>query len=181
MLRKRESMVKADLVTGFLGAGKTTFIRGYAAYLLDQGEKVCILENDYGAINVDRMLFNGMDDRRLGVEAVAGGCDYDCHRRRFRTKLITLAMLGYTRVIVEPSGVFDVDEFFDILREDPLERQYEIGSVLTVVDADLEDGFSEAGDYLLASQTAPAAMSFSIFCLPLNPSCFSTSISTGSP
>ena len=33
-------MVKADLITGFLGAGKTTFIRKYVTYLLSQGEVV---------------------------------------------------------------------------------------------------------------------------------------------
>ena len=35
-------MVQVDLITGFLGAGKTTFLRRYAAYLAGQGERVCI-------------------------------------------------------------------------------------------------------------------------------------------
>ena len=149
-------MVKADLITGFLGAGKTTFIRKYVTYLLGQGEKVCILENDYGAINVDMMLLSDLKGKNLGIEMVAGGCDYDCHRRRFRTKLITMAMLGYSRVIIEPSGIFDVDEFFDILHEDPLDRRYEIGSVLTIVNADLEENFTPGTDYMLASQCSQA-------------------------
>ena len=149
-------MVKVDLITGFLGAGKTTFIRKYVSYLLDQGEKICILENDHGAINVDMMLLSDLRSDRLGIEMVAGGCDYDCHRRRFRTKLITMAMLGYDRVLIEPSGIFDVDEFFDILHEDPLDRRYEIANVLTIVSADLEEDLSEEADYLLASQAAQA-------------------------
>ena len=49
-------MVQVDLITGFLGAGKTTFLRRYAAYLVEQGHNVCILENDFGAVNVDAML-----------------------------------------------------------------------------------------------------------------------------
>ena len=49
-------MVQVDLITGFLGAGKTTFLRRYAAYLVAQGHNVCILENDFGAVNVDAML-----------------------------------------------------------------------------------------------------------------------------
>ena len=149
-------MVKVDLITGFLGAGKTTFIRKYVSYLLDQGEKICILENDHGAINVDMMLLSDLRSDRLGIEMVAGGCDYDCHRRRFRTKLITMAMLGYDRVLIEPSGIFDVDEFFDILHEDPLDRRCEIANVLTIVSADLEENLSEEADYLLASQAAQA-------------------------
>ena len=149
-------MVKVDLITGFLGAGKTTFIRKYVSYLLQQGEKICILENDHGAINVDMMLLSDLRSDRLGIEMVAGGCDYDCHRRRFRTKLITMAMLGYDRVLIEPSGIFDVDEFFDILHEDPLDRRCEIANVLTIVSADLEEDLSEEADYLLASQVAQA-------------------------
>ena len=49
-------MTKIDLVTGFLGAGKTTFIYHYVDYLLNQGKKVGIIENDFGPINVDMML-----------------------------------------------------------------------------------------------------------------------------
>ena len=49
-------MVKIDLITGFLGAGKTTFIKEYASYLLRQGLNIGILENDFGAVNVDMML-----------------------------------------------------------------------------------------------------------------------------
>ncbi|MCR4895392.1 MAG: GTPase (G3E family) [Lachnospiraceae bacterium] len=148
-------MVQADLVTGFLGAGKTTFIRKYAMHLIARGHRVCILENDYGAINVDMCLLSDLKSDALGLEMVAGGCDYDCHRRRFKTKLITIAMLGYDRVIIEPSGIFDVDEFFDILHEDPLDQRYRIGNVITVVRPGTRDGSPEA-DYLLASQAANA-------------------------
>ena len=49
-------MVQVDLITGFLGAGKPTFLRRYAAYLVAQGHNDCILENDFGAVNVDAML-----------------------------------------------------------------------------------------------------------------------------
>ena len=49
-------MVKIDLITGFLGSGKTTFIKKYAKYLIDQGLNIGILENDFGAVNVDMML-----------------------------------------------------------------------------------------------------------------------------
>ena len=46
-------MVTIDLITGFLGSGKTTFIKRYAKYLMDQGMNIGILENDFGAVNVD--------------------------------------------------------------------------------------------------------------------------------
>ena len=137
-------MVKIDLITGFLGSGKTTFIKKYAKYLIDQGLNIGILENDFGAVNVDMMLLQDIAGEKCTLEMVAGGCDKDCHRRRFRTKLIAMGMCGYDRVLIEPSGIFDMDEFFDTLREEPLDQWYEIGNVIAVVDAKLPDEMSEA-------------------------------------
>ncbi len=149
-------MVKIDLITGFLGSGKTTFIKKYAKHLIDSGANIGILENDYGAVNVDMMLLKDLEGENCELEMIAGGCDAECHRRRFRTKLIAMGMCGYDRVIVEPSGIYDVDEFFDVLRDDPIDRWYEIGNVITVVDAKLEPELSDQADYLLASEAANA-------------------------
>ena len=49
-------MIKIDLITGFLGSGKTTFIKKYIKYLSGQNQKIAVIENDYGAVNIDRML-----------------------------------------------------------------------------------------------------------------------------
>ena len=136
-------MIKIDLITGFLGSGKTTFIRKYVKHLTDKGLKIGILENDYGAVNVDAMLLQDILGDKCELEMVAGGCDADCHKRRFKTKLIAMGMQGFDRVLVEPSGVFDMDEFFDTLHEDPLERWYQIGNVITIVDAHLELDYSK--------------------------------------
>lgn len=151
-------MIKVDLITGFLGAGKTTFLKKYAKYMMDYGQRICILENDYGAVNVDMLLLQDMESDQCGLEMVSGGCDADCHRRRFKTKLISMGMSGYDRVLIEPSGIFDVDEFFDVLYEEPLDRWYEIGNVIAVVDAKLEEDLSEKSDYLLASEAANAGL-----------------------
>ena len=122
-------MVQVDLITGFLGAGKTTFLRRYVAYLTAQGHHVCILENDFGAVNVDAMLVQD---------------------------LISMAMRGFDRVVVEPSGIFDVDEFFDVLRDEPLDRWYTLGNVFAVVDALLPETLSPQAEYILASEAASA-------------------------
>ena len=151
-------MVKIDLITGFLGSGKTTFIRKYASYLMSQGQNIGILENDYGAINVDMMLLSDLRGDNCELEMVSGGCDRDCHRRRFKTKLISMGMCGYDRVLIEPSGIFDMDEFFDTLHEEPLDRWYEIGNVITIVDAKLESNLSMQADYVLASEAANAGL-----------------------
>ena len=179
-------MIKIDLITGFLGSGKTTFLKKYARHCLKKGEHVAVLENDFGAVNVDMMLLQELEQEGCELEMVAGGCDYDCHKRRFKSKLISMGMMGYDRVIVEPSGIYDVDEFFDTIHEDPLDSWYEAGNVFAVVDVqtlfatmdkktrdtaadskslqDSADANSIYGpitsddEYLLASETAEAGL-----------------------
>ncbi|HAT89673.1 MAG TPA: GTPase (G3E family) [Roseburia sp.] len=149
-------MVKIDLITGFLGSGKTTFLRKYASHLIAQGQNIGILENDFGAVNVDMMLLGDLRGDNCELEMISGGCDTDTHRRRFKTKLISMGMCGYDRVIVEPSGIYDVDEFFDTLYEEPLDGWYQIGNVITVLDSNLEEDLPEGAEFLLASQAANA-------------------------
>ncbi len=149
-------MIKIDLITGFLGSGKTTFIKKYAEYLMNKGYRIGILENDFGAVNVDMLLLQQLQGDNCELETVAGACDADCHKRRFKTKLIAMGMSGYDRVIVEPSGIFDTDEFFDTLREEPLDKWYEIGAVITIADAELDMELSGQSEYIFASQLANA-------------------------
>lgn len=148
-------MIQVDLITGFLGAGKTTFIKRYAKSYIDLGQKICILENDFGAVNVDMMLLQDLG-KQCELEMIAGGCDAQTHIRRMKTKLISMGMRGFHRVIVEPSGIFDVDEFFDLLHEEPLNQWYEIGNVMTLVDANIDKSLSRHSRYILTSQLADA-------------------------
>ena len=147
-------MTKIDLITGILGSGKTTFIRKYAAHLLSKGLRIAILENDFGAVNVDMMMLSDLSSDNCELAMITGGGDPDCHKRRFKTQLISLGMQHFDRVMIEPSGIFDIDEFFDTLYESPLDRWFEIGSVITVIDAQTEDILPEQYEYLFASEAA---------------------------
>lgn len=151
-------MTKIDLITGFLGSGKTTFLKLYAKHLVEAGENIGILENDYGAVNVDMMLLSELEGDHCELEMVASTNHNDCHKRRFKSKLISMGMLGYDRVIVEPSGIYDIDEFYDVLREDPINRMYEIGNVISIVDVNLEDNLSSQSEYFLASEIATSGI-----------------------
>ena len=146
-------MIKIDLITGFLGSGKTTFLKQYATHLIEKGNRVGILENDYGPINVDLMLLNDLRGDKLEIEMISGGCDIDCYKRRFKTKLIQMAMSGYTRVIVEPSGIFDTDLFYDLVYEEPLDNLYEIANVITIFDSNMKSE-DETTRFLLGNQLA---------------------------
>lgn len=149
-------MIKLDLITGFLGAGKTTFIKKYAKYLAMAGEKICIIENDFGAINVDMVLLKELEEDGINLEMVVGGDGKEAHKRRLKTKLISMAMMDYDRVIIEPSGIFDIDEFFDLLYEDPIDRFYEASNVIAIVDSRLKANLSKQARYILMSEIADA-------------------------
>ena len=148
-------MIRLDLVTGFLGAGKTTFLKRLIPQLAAAGEKIALLISDYGAVNIDRLFLEEELEGLCDVEMVVAG-DFDSHRRRYKTKLIALAMQGYDRVMVEPSGVYDVEEFFDVLHEEPLDQWYVAGTVMAVVDAGLPEELTEESEYLLMAQAAEA-------------------------
>ncbi len=155
-LKGEKRMVKIDLITGFLGAGKTSFIKKYCRQLLQKEQRLGIIESDYGAINIDLMLLQDLEKDGCDLEMVIGGNSPKDHQRRLRSKLISMAMLGYNRIIVEPSGIYDVDDFFDLLHEEPLDRWYEIGNVITLLDARLDLPLSEASSYMLVSQATAA-------------------------
>ena len=109
-------MIQVDLITGFLGSGKTTFIKQYAKKLMEAGLNIGILLNDYGAVNVDRMLLSDLSGQQCDLDMVAGG------------------------------------------KEEPLDRWYQPGNVIAIVEAGLSDGLSETSDSFLASQIAHAGM-----------------------
>ena len=153
---RNKTMVKIDLITGFLGSGKTTFIKEYAKYLLGKGERICIIENDYGAVNIDMVQLQELLSDNCNLEMIVGGDGQEAHRRRFRTKLISMGMSGYDRVIIEPSGIYDVDEFFDVLYDEPLDRWYEIGNVISIVDAASVGELRGISRYLFMSEIACA-------------------------
>ena len=116
-------MVQVDLITGFLGAGKTTFLRKYAAYLVAQGHSVCILENGFGAVNVNTMLVQDLLGERCEIETISGGCDCDTHQRRMRTKLISMAMRGFDRVLASEAAnagavVFSRSQLADVAQRE---------------------------------------------------------------
>lgn len=140
-----------SLITGFLGAGKTTFIHKFVPYLKKSGYKVGIIENDFGAVNVDRMFLNDLEDDKCVVEQVLAANILD-YKRRFKTKLIALRLQGCDYVLVEPSGIYNIDLFFDVLEDDLLHDYYEVKNIITVIDSSFLDSLTKEMKYLIASQ-----------------------------
>lgn len=122
-----------DLVTGFLGAGKTTLILEYASYLIGKGEKIVIIENEIGEKGIDGSILEGGG---LSVRELANGCICCTMRLGFEQTLFEIYEdIRPDRVIVEPTGVFITEDFLDVFKSEFLKNKYELGTVVAVVDA----------------------------------------------
>ena len=142
-------MTRVDLITGFLGAGKTTFIHRYLHHL--RGEKVLVIENEFGSIGVDAQFLR---DEGCPIEDLSGVCMCCRGRDQF---IGMLARAGaYDRVVVEPSGIYDVDEFFSVMAEPAVKAACEIGCVVAVVDAHAPEKLSAESAYLMITQLLAA-------------------------
>lgn len=142
-------MVQVDLITGFLGSGKTTFIHQYVSYLHEKGMKILVIENEFGSIGVDRALLR---DDACDVSSLSGVCMCCKGKKMFEDLLIQGAQNGYDRILVEPSGIYDVDEFFAVMSLEKVRNYCKIGSILTIVDGQMDDALTDEAKYLMASQ-----------------------------
>ena len=144
-------MTKVDLITGFLGAGKTTFIHLLLRYL--RGQKVLVIENEFGSIGVDAKFLR---EDGCPIEDLSGMCMCCRGRGKFIAMLADAAAQGYDRVIVEPSGIYDVDKFFGVMNEPAVKAGCAIGNVLAIVDADAPRDVSMETGYLMVTQLLAA-------------------------
>ena len=157
-------MTRVDLITGFLGSGKTTFIHRYLHHLNEKNQKIRIIENEFGSVSIDTKLLSEED---VYIDDLAGVCMCCTGRDKFIQMLINAANAGCDRVLVEPSGIYDVDEFFSVMNEQRVKERCEVGSVLTIVDARFEDDLSGEARYLMFAQLLAAGkviLSKSQFC-----------------
>ena len=120
------------LVTGFLGAGKTTVVNRLLAHA--QGRRIAAVVNDFGAINIDAELIAGASD---GVVSLANGC-ICCSLEG--DLLRTLAALLRREpqpefIVIETSGVADPADIVRNLMDPLIWREAPLETVLCVVDA----------------------------------------------
>ena len=122
-----------DLVSGFLGAGKTTLISKYAAFRIKQGERVAIIENEFGEMGIDGEL---LKDAGLSVTEIVNGC-ICCTMKDDLTTTLELMCNDNPpdRVIIEPTGIFIIDGITEILDSPRIRDTHKLRGVVTVIDA----------------------------------------------
>ena len=124
-------MTKIDIISGFLGAGKTTLIKKLIAEAYS-GEKLVLIENEFGEIGVDGGF---LKDAGVEITEMNSGCICCSLVGDFGTALKQV-ITDYTpdRVIIEPSGVGKLSDVMKAVEDVKEQVEVTINSATTVVD-----------------------------------------------
>lgn len=124
-------MTKIDIISGFLGAGKTTFIKQLLKEAIS-GEKVVLIENEFGEIGIDGGFLR---DAGIEIREMNSGC-ICCSLVGDFGKSLEEVLTKYhpDRVIIEPSGVGKLSDVMKAVRDVASEIEVMLNSAVTVVD-----------------------------------------------
>ena len=125
-------MTKIDIISGFLGAGKTTFIKK----LLEEaiaGEQVVLIENEFGQIGIDGGF---LKNSGIEIREMNSGC-ICCSLVGDFGKSLEEVLTKYQpdRVIIEPSGVGKLSDVMKAVRDVASTLDVVLNSAVTIVDA----------------------------------------------
>ncbi len=125
-------MTKIDIISGFLGAGKTTLIRKLLKEALADS-KVVLIENEFGEIGIDGGF---LKDAGIEIKEMNSGCICCSLVGDFGTSLREV-LDTYTpeRILIEPSGVGKLSDVMKAVQEAMADRDVELNSAVAVVDA----------------------------------------------
>lgn len=124
-------MIKVDIVSGFLGAGKTTFIKELISKIY-KDEKLVLIENEFGEIGIDSRFMQGFG---IEVTEMNSGCICCTLVGDFARALKQVAEeLSPDRIIIEPSGVGKLSDVAKAVMDVRKDADVEIEHMITVAD-----------------------------------------------
>jgi G3E family GTPase len=115
MMRK----INIEIVTGFIGAGKTTFINALLSSTLVEGERVLILQGELGEKSIDDKYLNSGQINVENMISIDKIREYKPHR-----------------VIIEHNGTAPLQELLDILNQAEMRKIYRISTVYNIIDVE---------------------------------------------
>ena len=124
-------MTKIDIISGFLGAGKTTFIKKMLEDVF-QGEKIVLIENEFGEIGIDGGF---LKDSGIEISELNSGCiccslvgDFGKNLRE------VMERFHPDRILIEPSGVGKLSDVMKSVQEVEEENEVKLNGRITVVN-----------------------------------------------
>lgn len=132
--------IKIDIVSGFLGSGKTTLIKK----IIDDAfkrEKVAIIENEFGEVSIDGEI---LKDRNIDIKEINSGCICCSLSGDFKDSIEDIVdEYNPDRIIVEPSGVAKLSDVLKGCKEIRKKESITINYIFAVIDISNLDMYKE--------------------------------------
>jgi G3E family GTPase len=136
-MRDASERITANVLTGFLGAGKTSLLKRLIALPSLAGTAVII--NEFGEVGLDHLLVEAIDD---DIVLLKSGCICCNIRTDLKAALLSLfersrrgEIPSFSRVAIETTGIADPAPIVATLSADPMLRHHvRVGNIVTVVD-----------------------------------------------
>ena len=124
-------MIKVDVISGFLGAGKTTLIKKLFESQAYKNDKVVLIENEFGEIGIDGSF---LKEAGVEIKEINSGCICCSLVGDFETSMQeVISRFNPTRIVIEPSGVGKLSDIIDAVNK--VDADLKLNILATVVDA----------------------------------------------
>lgn len=125
-------MTKIDIISGFLGAGKTTFIKKMLEEVFS-GEKVVLVENEYGEVGIDGGF---LKDAGIEIKELNSGCICCSLVGDFSRSLNEVIETYHPdRILIEPSGVGKLSDVMSSVKDMEKDHDVKLNALVTVANA----------------------------------------------
>lgn len=125
-------MTKIDIISGFLGAGKTTFIKKMLEEGF-QGEQIVLIENEFGEVGIDGGF---LKDAGIEITEMNSGCICCSLVGDFAENLHKVIQQFHPdRILIEPSGVGKLSDVMKSVIDIEKEENVKLNALVTVVNA----------------------------------------------
>ena len=125
-------MTKIDIISGFLGAGKTTFIKKMIEESF-KGEQIVLIENEFGEVGIDGGF---LKDAGIEITEMNSGCICCSLVGDFATNLHeVISKYHPDRILIEPSGVGKLSDVMKSVIDIEKEEDVKLNALVTVVNA----------------------------------------------
>jgi len=137
------------LLTGYLGAGKTTTLNHLLKLEREQGRKVALIINEFGKLGVDGKLLDPGDYAKYEINKGSLFCI--CTQTDFLKALAGIARdICPDRVFIEATGIAEPRDIESLITEHPLQQRFEVKAKLCIADA---QNFTKIAPFMKAARS----------------------------